>query len=71
MARCEFCFKEKGSLQAPIRNFPAQVCKGCFYEIDRVVGFLAHYGFAVGGQISLPEKKSRKKSLPKPPPEGL
>ena len=61
MARCDMCFKEKTPLQAPIRGIPTVVCKGCFYEIDRVVGFLQHYGFTVSGQAALPIKP------PKPP----
>ncbi|MBA7552322.1 hypothetical protein ES705_44880 [subsurface metagenome] len=49
MARCDMCFKEKISLVPPISKLDAKVCKGCFYEIDRVVGFLEHYGFVLQG----------------------
>lgn len=61
MARCDFCFKDKSPLQPPIRGIRSQVCKACFYEIDRVLGFLNHYGYDVIGQASLPIKP------PKPP----
>jgi len=61
MPRCNLCFKEKTSLQPPIRKFPAEVCKGCFYEIDRVIGFLEHYGFMVEGQTAFPQPKKRTK----------
>lgn len=37
--RCEMCFKVK-SLGPAQPGMDSQVCKGCFYEIDRVVGFL-------------------------------
>ena len=62
--RCDMCFKEKPSLQPPLPKFVAMVCKGCFYEIDRVVGFLAHYGVTtVMIEPALPFKP------PKPPKE--
>ena len=61
MARCDMCFKEKSPLQPPVRGIPTSVCKGCFYEIDRVIGFLQHYGFSIQGQGALPIKP------PKPP----
>jgi len=51
--RCNLCFKEKPNLAQPIPKFPAVVCKGCFYEIDRVIGFLAHYGCGI--QMGTPE----------------
>lgn len=37
--RCEMCFKAKqvGPAQP---GLSVQVCKGCFYEIDTVIGFL-------------------------------
>jgi len=61
MPRCDMCFKEKTPIQPPVKGLPAGVCKGCYYEIDRVIGFLAHYGFGVSGQGALPIKP------PKPP----
>jgi len=63
MPRCDMCFKEKASLQPPMPKFPGKVCKGCFYEIDRVVGFLDHYGFTVVGQTAFPEPKRKKKVI--------
>lgn len=67
-SRCDMCFKEKSPLQAPIRGIPTLVCKGCFYEIDRVVGFLQHYGFTVSGQAALPLKPPKPPKKPKKPP---
>lgn len=71
MARCDLCFKEKIQLQPPIQKFPAKVCKGCFYDIDKIVGFLEHYGFEVHGQMALPLKRksrpSKQETEPIPP----
>lgn len=67
MARCDFCFKEKPGLQQPLPKFPAVVCKGCFYEIDRVIGFLAHYGSTIGIQAVLPENPPSPPRIPKRP----
>jgi len=61
MPRCDMCFKEKASLQPPIPKFPAKVCKGCFYEIDRVVGFLEHYGVGLTIQMEMMVKKATKR----------
>jgi len=63
MQRCDFCFKVKATLQAPIPDFPANVCKGCYYEIDRVIGFLAHYGYGTEANIFNPPTEDP----PKPP----
>jgi len=65
--RCNLCFKEKTGLQPPLPKFPAVVCKGCFYEIDRVVGFLEHYGCKVGIQAGLPESPPSPPKTPKRP----
>lgn len=62
MPRCDLCFKDKGQLQQPIPKLPARVCKGCFYEIDRVIGFLEHYGFAVTGQMDFEAPKRKKRA---------
>ncbi len=68
MARCDMCFKEKIGLVPPIPRLDAKVCKGCFYEIDRVVGFLEHYGFVLqgilGGRIEDASKSKKKASKP-------
>ncbi|MBA7708665.1 hypothetical protein ES703_117568 [subsurface metagenome] len=66
MPRCDMCFKEKASLQPPIPKFPAKVCKGCFYEIDRVVGFLEHYGVGLTIQMVMEKvtKATKRKSRP-------
>ncbi|MBA7715234.1 hypothetical protein ES703_124275 [subsurface metagenome] len=59
--RCDFCFKEKAGTQPPLPKVAAKVCKGCFYEIDRVVGFLEHYGCQVmtQGTLAVPKRKSK------------
>ena len=74
--RCNMCFKDKGSLQPPLPKFPAAVCKGCYYEIDRVTGFLMHYGWAIsqgltieGVQISAETAVPGNETPPKPPPK--
>lgn len=76
MARCDMCFKEKPGLQPPMPKFPSKVCKGCFYEIDRVVGFLQHYGFVLQGTLggdtledTKPPKKATKKESSTTAPE--
>ncbi|MBA7714513.1 hypothetical protein ES703_123538 [subsurface metagenome] len=61
MLRCDMCFKEKASLQPPMPKFPGKVCKGCFYEIDRVVGFLEHYGVGLTIQMEMMVKKAAKR----------
>lgn len=68
MSRCDLCFKEKGQLQPPTPKSPAKVCKGCFYEIDRIIGFLEHYGSTFTSQGSFPITKS--KSRPKKQEKG-
>ncbi|MBA7709587.1 hypothetical protein ES703_118508 [subsurface metagenome] len=65
--RCNMCFKDKPNLQPPLPKFPVGVCKGCFYEIDRVVGFLLHYGFPVVAQGTLPETPPTPPKTPKSP----
>lgn len=37
--RCEMCFKAKQTSPAQ-PGMTVLVCRGCFYEIDRVIGFL-------------------------------
>ena len=44
--RCFMCFKSK-SIIALTRGLPPTVCKGCWYEIDRTIGFLAFHGHHV------------------------
>lgn len=39
MTRCGMCFKAK-DLVPPLVGMAPVVCKGCFYEIDRVLGYL-------------------------------
>lgn len=48
--RCFLCFKARDTVR--IRpGMSAQVCKACFYEIDRVIGFLEHYGCQMVGPL--------------------
>jgi len=48
--RCKMCFKEKSGLQ-PLRidgrGTDNHVCKGCYYEIDKIIGFLEESGLSV------------------------
>lgn len=73
--RCTLCFKEKPNLVPPIPKFPAVVCKGCFYDIDRIIGYLMHYGCSILTQGQMPFKppKPPKKEpkAPKSKSEGL
>jgi hypothetical protein len=62
MPRCDFCFKDKSLLQPIFPKCPAKVCKACFYEIDRVIGFAEHYGLNLLSQGYLPEAKPRRKA---------
>jgi len=66
MPRCDLCFKDKSPLQPPFPKCPAKVCKACFYEIDRILGFFEHYGFTLIGQaaLPLPTKATKSKSRP-------
>lgn len=66
MSRCDLCFKEKGQLQPVMPKSPAKVCKGCFYEIDRIIGFLEHYGANLQIQGDLPVARSKSKPPKKP-----
>jgi len=66
MPRCDLCFKEKAGLQPPLPKCEAKVCKGCFYDVDRIVGFLEHYGVTFIQQAFFPIQKttkSKKKGL--------
>ena len=47
MAQCDFCFRPKSPLQSPHPGLSCKVCKACIFQIERVVGFLNHYGAAV------------------------
>jgi len=71
MPRCDLCFKEKSPLQKVLPKMQAEVCKGCFYDIDRIIGFLAHYGgsILVQGEMALeaPKRKSKGKKKVAPP----
>jgi len=70
MPRCDLCFKEKSPLQQPLPKMPCHVCKGCFYEIDRIIGFLMHYGVTLLTQGELPFKPPKPPRKPKPKSEG-
>ncbi len=37
--RCQMCFKDK-LVQPVLQGSQAVVCKGCWFEVDRVLGFL-------------------------------
>ncbi|MBA7707081.1 hypothetical protein ES703_115946 [subsurface metagenome] len=55
MAYCNFCFGDKSLVLPPVKGIQAQVCKGCYYKIDQVVGFLRHYGATITVQSPLPD----------------
>jgi len=69
MARCDLCFKEKGQLQPVAPKCDARVCKGCWYDVDRIVGFLEHYGIGilVQGALDLTKPKSKAKKTKSQP----
>ncbi|MBA7712347.1 hypothetical protein ES703_121321 [subsurface metagenome] len=68
--RCDLCFKEKGQLQAIHPKCEARVCKGCWYDCDRIIGFLEHYGIGIliQGALELPKSKSKAKKTKSHPP---
>jgi len=80
MARCGMCFKDK-ELVRPTPRSANVVCKGCFFEIDRVVGYMESLGMGfqytlseleepTGGKPPKPPKSSRK-GRPKPSVNGV
>jgi len=73
MPRCDLCFKEKSPLQPVLPKCEARVCKGCYYDIDRIIGFLEHYKVKVMSyQPELSPPKPPKTSKPtKSKSEGL
>jgi len=62
MPRCDFCFKDKPSLEPVLPKCTAKVCKGCYYELDKSIGFLLHYGCQVLVQGTLQDVPKRRKS---------
>ena len=50
MARCPMCFQEKPLIPGAVSSMPEQ-CKGCFFKIDQILGYLAFYGVT-----TVPEK---------------
>ena len=53
MAQCDFCFRDKHPLQPADPHISAQVCKGCAYEIAKVIGFIRHSGGTITSQREL------------------
>lgn len=49
MARCEFCFRDKPSLQPVHPKISAKVCKACAFQIEKVIGLIEYHG----GQVIL------------------
>jgi len=48
--RCHMCFKDKDNLvilRTKGKATGRKVCKGCWYELDKVLGFLAMSGINV------------------------
>lgn len=54
MARCGMCFKDK-ELVRPTPKSKNVVCKACWYEIDRVVGYMESLGMGFQHQLENPE----------------
>ncbi len=65
--RCQMCFKVK-VLTAAQQGLAVQVCKGCFYEIDRVVGFLEMATRTSDGQQSVMPDLGTDEALADNPP---
>lgn len=62
MARCPMCFQEKPLVPGAVKGMPEQ-CKGCFFKIDQILGYLAFYGVTTipdGTQIGLHDAKAKK-----------
>jgi len=62
MARCPMCFQEKPLGPPAVPGLPEQ-CKGCFYKIDQLLGYLAFQGVVTcqdGSQKGQETAKSKK-----------
>lgn len=46
MARCGLCFQDKPRLEVVLPR-SAAICRACFHEVDRVLGWLQHEGYGV------------------------
>jgi hypothetical protein len=60
MARCPMCFQEKPLTPPAVPGLPEQ-CKGCFYKIDQLLGYLAFQGVVTcpqDGQETVKTKKA-------------
>lgn len=69
--RCSMCFKDKGGLMPPTQGMDgAPVCKGCFYEIDRVAGFLAYHGWGLMKLLPTPTVAVNPPTPQKQPEDG-
>lgn len=68
MARCPMCFQEKPLVPVAVKELPDQ-CKGCFFKIDQILGYLAFHGVTTSPesqQVALQDTKLRKaEALPK------
>lgn len=68
--RCQMCFKDK-PVTPVLPGSLAQVCRGCFVEVDRVLGFLSMVADrAEGDQVALPDLGSQLET-PLPPFDGV
>ncbi|MBA7589698.1 hypothetical protein ES708_31787 [subsurface metagenome] len=64
MARCSMCFQEKPLVPPAVPGLPEQ-CKGCFYKIDQLLGYLAFHGVETMIAVALdddPESPKNKKA---------
>lgn len=67
MPRCDFCFRDKGSVSPIVPSIDAAVCKACSYEIDRVIGWLLYHSVSLVKQSELGSTPLIKPPTPKKP----
>lgn len=65
--RCSMCFKAKELVPA-LKGGEDEVCKGCFYEIDRVLGYLEH--IAMPYQSRMDQHINGSAEIPPKAPQG-
>ncbi|MBA7701093.1 hypothetical protein ES703_109824 [subsurface metagenome] len=53
--RCPLCFQVKPLIPAPVKGLP-DMCKGCFYKLDQMIGYLNFYGCNIQLPLFPPKK---------------
>lgn len=66
MSRCGMCFKDKELTRVSPKTQNI-VCKGCWYEIDRVVGYMESIDYAFQYRLQAAETVEPGAKPPKPP----